>query len=81
LSTADERTGSRIQQEAERGGAHAPAPLARQFPAVYDGASFRAVVQAQGLDGLAVATVSALLDSAGVARRWPISPGQRRRPE
>jgi AcrR family transcriptional regulator len=55
-----------FQQEAERGGAKDPVLLARQLTVVFDGASARAVVQAQGLDGLAVATASALLDSAGM---------------
>lgn len=57
-----------FQQEAERGGAHDPTLLARQLTVVFDGSSARAVVQAQALDGLAVATASALLDSAGIAR-------------
>jgi AcrR family transcriptional regulator len=55
-----------FQQEAERGGAKDPALLARQLTVVFDGAGARAVVQAQGLDGLAVATATALLDGAGV---------------
>lgn len=55
-----------FQQEAERGGAEDPALLARQLTVVFDGSSARAVVQAQGLDGLAVATAGALLDGAGV---------------
>ncbi|MEU7860838.1 hypothetical protein [Nonomuraea sp. NPDC049141] len=40
--------------------------LARQLTVVFDGSSARAVVQAQGLDGLAVATAGALLDGAGI---------------
>ena len=55
-----------FQHEAERGGAPDPAQLARQLTLVFDGASARSVVQAQGLDGLAVATAAALLDGAGV---------------
>ncbi|MEU4222766.1 TetR/AcrR family transcriptional regulator [Nonomuraea sp. NPDC026600] len=55
-----------FQQEAERGGAEDPALLARQLTVVFDGSSARAVVQAQGLDGLAVATAGALLDGAGI---------------
>ncbi|MDR8412826.1 TetR/AcrR family transcriptional regulator [Nonomuraea sp. 3-1Str] len=55
-----------FQQEAERGGAEDPALLARQLTVVFDGSSARAVVQACGLDGLAVATASALLDGAGL---------------
>jgi AcrR family transcriptional regulator len=56
-----------FQQEAERGGAPDPALLARQLTVVFDGSSARAVVQARHLDGLAVTTATALLDSAGVA--------------
>ncbi|MEV0150309.1 MULTISPECIES: TetR/AcrR family transcriptional regulator [unclassified Nonomuraea] len=55
-----------FQQEAERGGAENPALLARQLTIVFDGSSARAVVQACGLDGLAVATASVLLDAAGL---------------
>ena len=55
-----------FQQEAERGGAADPALLARQLTVVFDGAGARAVVQAQGLDGLAVAMAGALLDGAGI---------------
>jgi AcrR family transcriptional regulator len=55
-----------FQQEAERGGAEDPALLARQLTVVFDGSSAWAVVQAQGLDGLAVATAGALLDGAGI---------------
>ncbi|MFI9847812.1 TetR/AcrR family transcriptional regulator [Nonomuraea sp. NPDC051941] len=55
-----------FQQEAERAGAKDPTLLARQLTIVFDGAGARAVVQAQGLDGLAVATVGALLDGAGI---------------
>src|SRR5918992_3230321 len=55
-----------FQHEAERGGAPDPAQLARQLTLVFDGASARSVVQAQDLDGLAVATAAALLDGAGV---------------
>ncbi|HUR01106.1 MAG TPA: hypothetical protein VM347_01065 [Nonomuraea sp.] len=55
-----------FQQEAERGGAEDPALLARQLTIVFDGSGARAVVQAQGLDGLALATAGALLDGAGI---------------
>lgn len=55
-----------FQHEAERGGAQDPVQLARQLTLVFDGASARSVVQAQSLDGLAVATASALLDLAGI---------------
>ncbi|WP_055588892.1 TetR/AcrR family transcriptional regulator [Peterkaempfera griseoplana] len=52
--------------EAAEGGARDPETLARQLTIVFDGAGARAVVQAQPLDGLAVATATALLDGAGV---------------
>ena len=55
-----------FQHEAERAGARDPAQLARQLTLVFDGASARSVVQAQSLDGLAVATATALLDGANV---------------
>jgi hypothetical protein len=55
-----------FQHEADRAGAPDPAQLARQLTLVFDGASARSVVQARGLDGLAVATAAALLDGAGV---------------
>ena len=55
-----------FQREAERGGAPQPAVLAQQLTVVFDGASARAVVQADALHGLAVATASALLDHAGL---------------
>jgi AcrR family transcriptional regulator len=55
-----------FQHEVERGGAPDPAQLARQLTLVFDGASARSVVQAQGLDGIAVVTAAALLDGAGV---------------
>lgn len=60
-----------FQHEAERGGAHDPASLARQLTLVFDGASARSVVQAQDLDGLAVRTASALLDIAGIGPPLP----------
>lgn len=43
-----------------------PETLARQLTAVFDGSSARAVMQARGLDGLAVLTAGALLDAAGL---------------
>ncbi|MFD9547944.1 TetR/AcrR family transcriptional regulator [Nocardia salmonicida] len=55
-----------FQYEAERGGAHDPAMLARQLTLVFDGASARSVVQAHSLDGLAVETATTLLAAAGV---------------
>ncbi|MGY2009975.1 TetR/AcrR family transcriptional regulator [Nocardia gipuzkoensis] len=60
-----------FQHEAERGGANDPVLLARQLTLVFDGASARSVVQAQGLDGLAVATATTLLDAAGVGDSPP----------
>ena len=55
-----------FRQEAEDAGAADPTLLARQLTIVYDGATARAVVQADALGGLAVATASALLDHAGL---------------
>ncbi|GAA4985232.1 AcrR family transcriptional regulator [Nonomuraea thailandensis] len=52
--------------EAERAGVKDPALLARQLTVAFDGAGAQAVVQARGLDGLAVATAAALLDAAGL---------------
>jgi AcrR family transcriptional regulator len=55
-----------FEREAERGGADRPALLARQLTVAFDGSSAWAVVQARGLDGLAVSTAEALLDAAGL---------------
>ncbi|HEU5357340.1 MAG TPA: TetR/AcrR family transcriptional regulator [Actinocrinis sp.] len=55
-----------FQQEAERAAVAQPERLAQQLTMVFDGASARAVVQASALQGLSVATASALLDQAGV---------------
>lgn len=55
-----------FHEEARRGGAQDPETLARQLTVVFDGSSARAVVQARGLDGLAVLTAGALLDAAGL---------------
>ncbi|MFF4055363.1 TetR/AcrR family transcriptional regulator [Streptomyces sp. NPDC001668] len=52
--------------EAERGGASDPELLARQLSMVFDGASARAGVGADKLDGLIEPTVTTLLDAAGV---------------
>jgi AcrR family transcriptional regulator len=53
--------------EAERGGARDPELLARQLLLVFDGASARAGAGVEHLDdGLATATVTTLLDAAGV---------------
>ena len=56
-----------FQEEARRAGARDPELLARQLTVVFDGSSARSVVQAQPLDGLAIATATVLLDAAGVA--------------
>ncbi|WP_370076656.1 TetR/AcrR family transcriptional regulator [Streptacidiphilus sp. MAP12-16] len=56
-----------FREEAQRAGAPDPELLARQLTVVFDGSSARTVVQAQPLDGLAVATATVLLDAAGVA--------------
>lgn len=55
-----------FEEESRHGGAADPALLARQLTAVFDGCNARAVVQAEGLDGLSVATATVLLDAAGV---------------
>lgn len=51
-----------FEKEAEHGGAYDPVLLAQQLTVAFDGASARAVMQGEGIDGLAVATASALLD-------------------
>ena len=74
-----------FRQEAEHGGATDPTLLAQQLTIVYDGASSRAVVQADALHGVAVTTAAALLDLAGLSRPahstddapQPIPAGQR----
>jgi AcrR family transcriptional regulator len=58
-----------FEREAARAGLTDPALLARQLTLVFDGASARSVVQAQPLDGIAVATAGALLDAAGLGIR------------
>jgi AcrR family transcriptional regulator len=60
-----------FQTEAERGGAAQPAVLAQQLTIVFDGASARAVLQADALHGIAVATATALLDHAGLTAPTP----------
>lgn len=55
-----------FRAEAELGGAREPGFLARQLMLVFDGASARAGARVETLDGLTTATVTALLDAAGV---------------
>jgi len=56
-----------FESEAAAAGARDPELLAQQLTIVFDGASARAVVRAQSLDGIGVTTAAALLDAAGVA--------------
>lgn len=56
-----------FRAEAERGGANDPQSLARQLTVVFDGASARSVVQAEGLNGLAVTMATTVMDAAGLA--------------
>jgi AcrR family transcriptional regulator len=55
-----------FREEAERGGVADPELLARQLTVAFDGSGIRAVMQGEGLDGLAVATAATLLDGAGL---------------
>jgi hypothetical protein len=55
-----------FESEAAAAGARDPELLAQQLTIVFDGASARAVVRAQALAGVGVATATALLDAAGV---------------
>lgn len=55
-----------FEAQARRGGAPDPQLLAEQLTVVFDGASSHAVVQARPLNGVALATASALLDQAGL---------------
>ncbi|MFI8185731.1 TetR/AcrR family transcriptional regulator [Actinacidiphila glaucinigra] len=55
-----------FREEARRGGAQDPDLLARQLTVAFDGSSSRVVAQAQHLGGLATATATALLDTAGM---------------
>ncbi|MBD0737761.1 TetR/AcrR family transcriptional regulator [Streptomyces sp. CBMA29] len=60
-----------FRAEAARGGAADPALLARQLTLVFDGASARAGIKAEVLDGLALSTAVAVLDAAGLTVRRP----------
>ncbi|HVV22002.1 MAG TPA: TetR/AcrR family transcriptional regulator [Pseudonocardiaceae bacterium] len=55
-----------FRTEAERGEATDPDFLARQLAILYDGASTRAGIGADDLQGLAVTTARTLIDAAGV---------------
>lgn len=55
-----------FRAEAAHGGAADPDLLARQLTMVFDGASARAGIGADTLEGLAVTTAAALIDAAGV---------------
>ncbi|MEV7098070.1 TetR/AcrR family transcriptional regulator [Amycolatopsis sp. NPDC051045] len=55
-----------FRAEAERGGAKDPDLLARQLILVFDGASARAGIGADNLNGLVAPTVATLLDVAGL---------------
>jgi AcrR family transcriptional regulator len=55
-----------FHRELVKAGATDPETLAIQLTLVFDGASARAVVRAQPLTGIGVATATALLDAAGI---------------
>lgn len=56
-----------FEAEAAAAGVAEPGLLARRLAVVYDGASARAGIKSEVLDGLAVSTAALLLDAAGVA--------------
>lgn len=56
-----------FESEATAAGARDPELLAQQLTIVFDGASARAVVRAQSLEGVGVTTAAELLDAAGVS--------------
>ncbi|MFZ2502613.1 MAG: TetR/AcrR family transcriptional regulator [Nocardioides sp.] len=64
-----------FETQARRGGAPNPRLLAEQLTVVFDGASSHAVVQARPLNGVAVATATALLDQAGLSQVGPNATG------
>jgi len=67
-----------FEREARRAGAPHPVHLARQLTIVFDGASARSVMQANSLDGLAVATARAVLDGGGVPPSTASAPARKR---
>ncbi|MEU8224365.1 TetR/AcrR family transcriptional regulator [Kribbella sp. NPDC048915] len=55
-----------FHRELVKAAAEDPATLAVQLTMIFDGASARAVVRAQPLNGIGAATAAALLDAAGI---------------